>query len=286
MKDVFDAQRCELGEGALWHPLRGELIWFDIVNDRMLRRGDGDTTVHHFDDHVSAAGWIDREHVLVAARSGLWHVDLDTDDRNLVAPLELAPHLRTNDGRADPWGGFWIGTMGKRAERDAGSIRRYHRGEMRELRPAVTIPNAICFDPEREIAYFADTRMRKVWRQRLRSADGWPVGEPELYLDLRGEGLNPDGAVLDSAGNFWNAQWGAGRVACYDPLGNLIGAELFPAGQLSCPAFGGADFDALFVTSAMQDMNASEREAEPCSGMTFRRRLAIKGVAEPRVVLG
>lgn len=286
--EVFDARRCELGEGALWHPERRQLFWFDILGGALLSR-EGDTAqAWEFGECVSAAGWIDREHLLVATESGLWRFAIASGARERVAalPAEEGPALRTNDGRADPWGGFWFGTMGKRAEDRAGSIWRLWRGELRRLHGEVSIPNAICFDAEREIAYFADTRVGTVWTQALDPASGWPIGEPRAFLALAGTGRHPDGAVVDAAGRFWNAQWGTGLVACWGPDGRLLREERFPAGRLTCPAFGGDDLATLFVTSAQEGMDAGEREAEPAAGVTFARPLDVAGRPEPAVVLG
>jgi sugar lactone lactonase YvrE len=283
---VFDDRRCELGEGALWHPEREQLFWFDILRGALLSRAGDEALRWDFGEFVSAAGWIDRDHLLVVSESAFWRFAIDSGARELVAPLAAAPRLRSNDGRADPWGGFWVGTMGKNAEDRAGGVWRLWRGELRELLPGITIPNAICFDAPRELAYFADTARRRVWAQPLDPATGWPAGEPRLFLDLVPEGLAPDGAVVDGEGRFWNAQWGSGRVACYDPAGRFLAEERFPARQVSCPAFGGADLATLFVTSAQEGLNDTERAEEPAGGSTFARRVAARGVPEPRVVLG
>ena len=284
---VFDARRCELGEGPLWHPQRGQLFWFDILGGTLMSRAGEEALSWDFGELVSAAGWIDRDHLLVAAESGLWRCAIETGARERVAPFPAgAVALRSNDGRADPWGGFWIGRMGKQAEERAGGIWRLWRGELRAVRTGITIPNAICFDAERELGYFADTRAGTVWAQRLDPATGWPAGEPRVFLDLTEAGLHPDGAVIDSEGRFWNAQWGAGRVACYAPDGRFVREERFEATRTSCPAFGGAALGTLFVTSAQEGMDAAARDAEPSAGMTFARELDVRGRPEPAVVLG
>lgn len=287
MDDILDHRPCELGEGAFWHPARRQFFWFDILAGRLMTREGG--AARHWDmgELASAAGWIDRDRLLIATETGLWRFDLATGARDIVARLPAAAHLRSNDGRADPWGGFWIGTMGRAAEDGRGAIYRYYRGELRELHPGLTIPNAICFDAGREIAYFADTAPGRVWTQRLEPATGWPAGTPELFLDLAArEGTAPDGAVIDAAGRFWTAQWGAGRVACYDGAdGRFLVEERFPASQLSCPAFGGPGLEVLHVTSALQGMTAAERAGEPHGGKTFARAVAARGLPEPQVIL-
>jgi sugar lactone lactonase YvrE len=278
---VFSDTACRLGEGPLWHPRRAQLFWFDILSRRLLTR-DADGERHwQFDSFVSAAGWIDDTTLLVASAAALLRFDIATGDSEVVVPLEADdPATRSNDGRADPWGGFWIGTMGIRAEKGAGAIYRYHHGELRRLVHGVTISNAICFAPDGGHAFYTDTRDGRVLRQRLSDADGWPVGEPETWLDLSGEPFGADGAVIDAEGHFCNAQWGAGRVARYDPQGRLVGHWPVPARQASCPAFGGADLATLFVTTA-----ADGADDDPGAGRTYALQPGVTGQAEHRVIL-
>ncbi len=283
---VFDDTPCFLGEGPLWHPMRGELYWFDIRNKRLHARQDGQTRTWQFDEHVSAAGWIDPTRFLIASETKLFAFDIDGGTSELVAPLEQDnPQTRSNDGRADPWGGFWIGTMAKTADQKVGSIYRYYQGEVRTLHEGLYIPNAICFDAVRACAYFADTKEAKVWRQSLRDADGWPAGESEVFLDLSGEGLAPDGAVIDALGNLWNAQWGAGRVACHDPGGTFLDAVLVGGIHSSCPAFGGSDLSDLYCTTARQGLSKETLDRAPENGMTFVASNIGQGLPEPRVIL-
>ena len=285
MSVIFDATPCKLGEGPLWHPERGQLFWFDIISKRLLTRHDDETHHWQFPEHVSAAGWIDRDALLIASESALFRFDLATGARHDLVALEAdRPANRSNDGRADPRGGFWIGTMGKDAAPGAGSIYRYYRGELRRLFTDITITNAISFAPDASHACFADTIAGRVFRVALDN-EGWPKGEPETYLDLSAEGLNPDGAVIDAVGNLWLAQWGAARVACYAPDGSLLRAVAFDAPHTSCPAFGGADLTTLFCTSARQGLNAAALAQYPNSGMIFAAPGIAQGQAEHRVIL-
>lgn len=278
---VFDARVCALGEGPLWHPLRQQLFWFDILGKRLLTRAPGGPAEWRFDDHVSAAGWVDRNRLLIACETGLDMFDLATGKRDRVVALEADnPVTRSNDGRADPWGGFWIGTMGKQAEPGAGAIYRYYRGRLVQLFAGITIANSICFAPDRSHACYTDTSTGKIMRQALDAA-GWPTGPPEVFIDLTGAGLNPDGAVIDAAGCLWSAQWGAGRCARYDPAGRFLAAVDFPAAQISCPAFGGADLATLYVTSAAVGLDAPGT----AEGQTFSAALDIRGQEEYRLVL-
>ncbi|KAF0113784.1 MAG: Gluconolactonase [Rhodobacteraceae bacterium] len=256
---IFDARPCELGEGALWHPVREQLFWFDILNRTLHSQPQS----WSFPEYVSAAGWISRDELLVACETGLFRLNLTTGDRATVASAGT-PETRSNDGRAGIW--------------------RWYRGELRQIFKGISIPNAICFTPDGTAAHFTDTARAQVMKVALDSA-GWPVGEPQVWLDLARAGLNPDGAVIDAEGRFWNAQWGAGRVAAYGPDGVFLTAVETPgATQSSCPAFGGPDLTTLFVTTALEHMNAEARARHPASGQTFAFPDVAQGLPEPQVL--
>lgn len=284
--DIHDPRACTLGEGPLWHPGRGQLFWFDIPNRKMLSRDASGPLEWAFDEMVSAAAWLDQDRLLLASETGLWVFDLASGARDCITGLECdQPLTRSNDGRADPWGGFWIGTMGKRAEPGLGSVWRYYRGELRRLYPGLTIPNAISFTPDRRTAHFADTDRQCLWRVALSAHDGWPIAAPEVLRDFSGEGIFPDGAVCDAAGNLWLAEWGAARVSCYDPKGERRGEIAIAARRPSCPAFGGADYSRLFVTTARQGLGRDDLRLWPASGNVFVAEGVGPGLPESAVAL-
>lgn len=272
---IFDDTQCQLGEGPLWHPECQQLFWFDILAHRLHTKGKH----WQFDTYVSAAGWVDRDTLLVASARALHRFNIATGDHTEICPLEADnPITRSNDGRADPQGGFWIGTMGINAEDGAGAIYRYYKGELRQLYAPITISNAICFAPDGKTAYFTDTPTQQIMRVAL-DAEGWPDSDPALHIDLADTEFRPDGAVVDADGNLWNAQWGTSRVAGYAPDGSLIKAYGLPAKQTTCPAFGGPDMRTLHCTSASVGLDG------PDEGKTFAVTTDIIGQKEHQVSL-
>ncbi len=280
--EVFDDRACLLGEGPLWHPTRGQLFWFDILGQSLLTRTDDGPQEWDFDCFVSAAGWVDHDRLLIASDEDLFVFDLRDNTSQYVVALEAEnPATRSNDGRADPQGGFWIGTMGRNAERGAGALYRYYEGELRRIRSKVTIPNATCFTPDGRHAYFTDTAEHVVWRYTL-DADGWPEGEPDVFLDHRAENLNPDGAIVAADGTFYCAQWGASRIAAYDPSGAFVEEFTLPVPQPTCPTL---TPQGLFVTTARQGLPDEALDASPLSGQTLRIATNAVGQLEHQVIL-
>jgi sugar lactone lactonase YvrE len=283
---IYNDGPCELGEGAFWHPQLEQFFWFDITNSRLYTQRQNNTHDWAFAEKVSAAGWLSNDLLLIASETGLLQFNIVTGDTEKVCPLEANnPMTRSNDGRADPWGGFWISTMGKSAQIDAGAIYRYYQGELRKLYAPITIPNAICFSPDRCFAYFSDTAKQIIWRQPLAEKDGWPIGEPAPFIDCSAENLNPDGAVVDSKGFLWNAQWGASRIARYSVDGEFMSQVSFPTQHITCPAFGGGQLTTLFATSATQGLTSTQLNEQPEAGKTFMLEQNEVGQNEHQIIL-
>jgi len=278
---------CHLGEGPTFDVTTGTAWWFDIREGQLFEAllGGGQVRVHPLGRMASALGRIDAERQLIVAEDGLYIRNLADGALSLYRPLEADnPATRSNDSRVHQSGTFWIGTMGRRAERGAGAIYALHRGEIVRLFPNVTIPNAICFSPDGRIGYFADSADNVLYHVALDPVTGLPSGAPEVLLQQRGTG-DIDGAVVDADGLIWNACWGGGCVDVYSPQGVLVRSIAVPARQASCPAFVGADLSRLLVTSAWQDMDAAARAADPGHGQTFLLEVGARGRAEPDVRL-
>lgn len=280
---AIDQRASKLGEGPLWHPKRKMLFWFDILGKKLLA---DDGQEWQFDEHVSAAGWVSDSTLLIASETRLFRFDLDFGTDALVCELDADdPLTRSNDGRADPWGGFWIGTMGKNAEHERGAIYRYFDGELRQLFAPITISNAICFAPDKSVAYFTDSARKKVMQVPLEAKTGWPVAPPDLFYDFSIAGESPDGAVVAADGSVLIALWGSSCVARLAPDAQEIERFAFPTAHITCPALGGRDLSTLYATSAQQGLSADDLAAQPGAGKTFMIETAVTGLPEYRVQL-
>lgn len=284
---IFCDHVCELGEGPSYDPGRNRLFWFDIVGRKLLEKAwpDGETIVHDLPEMASAIAILDAERQLLFTETGLF-IRHESDGRlDLHCEIEAGnPVTRSNDARVHPSGAFWLGTMGKQAERKAGAIYWHLGGEVRLLFPGITIPNSICFSPDGATAYFADTEEALLFSVACDPHSGLPLGEPRIFLDRRGMDGGIDGSVVDAEGRLWNALWGAGALECYAADGALLERVALPARQVSCPAFVGPDAGRLVVTSAWQGMRDDERLADPEAGRTFLVDVDVPGRFEPRAL--
>jgi sugar lactone lactonase YvrE len=288
VEGVFDGVRFSawpvedvLGEGPLWHRARGELFWFDVSRSLLRRMTPSSRAVETLllPDIGSAAAVIDRRSILIAMRSGCHALDLDRESWSLIAtPAASEADVRPNDGRCDPFGRFWIGTMADPVRSDAGVLYCLDGAGLTSLRAPITVPNAIAFSPDRRAAYFADSPTRTILALELDPASGGVVGE-RVFARVEPPGV-PDGAVVDADGCLWNAEWDGGRVVRYRPDGAIDRILRLPVSRPTCPSFGGPDLRTLYVTSARYGLEPEALAREPLAGAVFAIEVGAQGQQE------
>lgn len=285
---LLDDTVCELGEGPAYDPRTDTLFWLDIAGKRLLGHdiAGGVTHVHELPCMASAIAFVDDQRQLLATETGLMIRDRVSGQLELIQPIEADnPVTRSNDARVHPSGAFWVGTMGKKAERKAGSIYWYRKGELKRLFPDITVPNSICFSPDGSLGYFVDSFVGNLFRVECDPANGLPTGEPVVLVDHSHLSTGIDGSVVDNDGNIWNAHWGAACLDVYSPDGNQIETIAMPVRQPSCPAFFGPNADRLAITSAWEHMSEADRANDPDAGKTFELNRKVSGRHEPRVLI-
>ena len=116
--------------------------------------------------------------------------------------------------------------------------------------------------------YFSDT-ISQLIQQCEYDAESAQVANIRPFVRMDNPQAWPDGAVIDSEGCLWNAQWGAGRVVRYAPNGAVMQILHADAPHTSCPALGGEDGRQIMVTTARQEMSREALLEKPLSGSLF-----------------
>jgi len=281
--------QCVLGEGPVWDHRLG-CLWFTDIQAAQLLRLDwpsDDLTRYDLPERLGSLGLTaDPAQLVCAFASGFaLYTPTSGDCRWLHKTEPDYRGLRMNDGRIDRQGRLWAGSMvenRKLAPPEKGSLYRLDGSDGRapqQLRSGIAISNAICFAPDGTGLYFTDTPTQAILRYPLDPPSG-ALGEPALFAQLTGNAF-PDGADVDAAGRVWNAEWGSGRVTAYNLDGSLFGQIILPVSQVSCVAFGGVDFDLLFVTSAREGLSDEQLAHEPQAGDVFVYRPGVRGLPAP-----
>lgn len=285
---LFIDCRCRLGEGPIWNPLLGQLFWFDILEKTLFAANESGTVINRwvFEETVTAAAIIDADTLAIASESAILSFDIRTGKSTPLAHLEHdIIGNRSNDGRINPAGGFWIGTMSHAEDIYSGSVYQFRSGKVKKLFGDIRIPNSTCFSPDGATAYFTDTPNKIILKRDIDAASGEPIGFWAVFADTSEHPGAPDGSVIDSEGYLWNARWGGSRVIRYAPDGSIDREVAVPASNVTCPAFGGANLKTLYITTASKQMTPEQAAREPHAGSLFSVQLDVAGLPDPLLVL-
>ena len=279
--DLVLPHGATLGEGLLWHD--GRWWWTDIEAATLFawRPGTPAPQACRLPDRLGSFAHCRSGRVLLGLTQRLALATLgdalELGPLQTLAAVDAAePRTRVNDGRTDRSGHFVFGTLNEAKEkRPIASFYQFslRHGLRRLALPAVAIANSICFSLDGRTMYFCDSLAQRIQCCDY-DADTAQVANVRPFAAMDRADAWPDGSVIDAEGCLWNAQWGAGRVARYDPAGRLMATYTAPAAHTSCPALGGDGGDQLLVTTARTELGRDALAAQPLSGSLFGLQLA------------
>jgi sugar lactone lactonase YvrE len=286
--EALPAPANRLGECPIWCGESEVLWWVDVLEPALWRFDPASKTCWRHDVDARRLGSIALRKdggLILACDTGLFAYEPDTGVRKFLVDPEpgIAGH-RKNDGRADPWGNFWIGTLEEENYAPVGKLYRVTpRLAASAVAEGLAIPNSLAFDPERGLVYFADTRAYTIWRAPC-DADGAEIGDKSVFATTKPP-ARPDGSCIDVEGCLWNAEYAGGRVVRYAPSGEILASIELPVSHPTCCCFGGPALDRLYVTSALEPLSESQRADEPLAGRVLELDLGIRGQPEYRAGL-
>jgi sugar lactone lactonase YvrE len=221
--------------------------------------------------------------VVAALKSGFYFWD---ETSRIWTPVFLPENEpagnRFNDGRTDPAGRFWAGTMSDGQRLPNGSLYCLEADlSGRAQLDGIILSNGLCWSPDGSIMYHADTWRRTLWAYSFDKETG-AVSERRVFFEA-GDGMGvPDGAVTDSEGFVWLAMWGSWSVLRLAPDGRIDRKVEMPVAQPTCPCFGGSDLRTLYVTSAKFGLDVNALKDQPLAGGIFALDVDVPGTAPIR----
>ena len=294
------SQPSQLGESPFWHPDEQMLYWVDIAACQICRADASTGAVERW-TVPSEPGCIapartggKNSGLVMALRDGIYRARHWGGELALLAPAQHDPATtRFNDGKADALGRFWAGTIYE--PRDAARAQLFSldsrggRAPVLEVKAAdATTANGLAWSPDAATLYWTDTPRHlirawdwqadsntlsheRVFRQWPGKPEGWQPGMP-------GYGGRPDGAAVDSEGNYYVAMFEGGRLLKLSPAGELLAEFAVPAQCPTMACFGGADLRTLYLTTARHNRPAAELQARPDSGCVLSMRVEVPGL--------
>jgi sugar lactone lactonase YvrE len=278
-----------LGESPLWHPDEAALWWCDIPGKRLNRYHPVTQALSHwdFDAEPCSIAPLPGGEMVLAMRDGLWRFAPATGRRTrLVAPPYDPAHERFNDGKADPQGRFWVGSIYEPRDPARAALYRYAGARLERIAGDISVSNALAFSPDGRTMTWADTKAHLIQAFDFDPHDGslshrrvfaqFPPRAPGQ--DLADYGGRPDGAAMDAQGCLWVAMFEGARVLRLAPDGEVVGELKLPVRCPTMPCFGGADLRTLYITTARENRPAEELAREPWAGCVLQLRVGVAGL--------
>lgn len=268
--DILDADLplSQLGEGAYWSKENATLYWVDIAGQ----------TVHayHLPDKVHSSWRLSKEvsfafprqdgRLLVGLSDGVYGYDPESGKEIPIALLDLPSGHRLNDGKLDPTGRLWVGTINTADEpSETAALYVLRDDQLVEVEGGYANANGKAWSPDGTVMYHADTSRGTIWAYDYDIETGTPSNK---RVFVRHEDWNPDGLYIDPEGNLLVAVFGGARIETYSHRAeHLRDIELPVPNVTSCDL---AEDGTLFVTTGLDGMSSEARATAPLSGATFK----------------
>jgi len=260
----------DLGEGPIWSPQTNCVTWTDITQNK-FHTADLDTGATQTFSAPSMLGAIAHTRggdYIAATQEGFAHVSID--GKFSVLHSFLAADMRMNDGKVDPVGRFWAGSLALTFEKNRGSLYVLEKdGSYLSVLDNLTLSNGMGWSPDSNFFYYIDSIPGVLRRFDYEAVHGRISNPVDLITFDTSKGI-PDGMSVTVDGKIAVALWDGGRVEIFEPSGKKISEIKLGVSRPTSCTFGGADGNVLIVTTASQGI---ELDKEPSAG----KILAVTG---------
>lgn len=272
-----------LGEGPVWNAKQKLICWVDILNGEIHQYSPEEkkhsiTEVHQM---IGSIAVCTDGNFIAALQNGFAFIDRKTGEIKMIAdPESHLPNNRFNEGKCDPAGRFWAGTMALSEDPGVGNVYAMHN----DLIPTkkigeVTISNGMAWSADHKTFYYIDTPTLEIVAYDYDKATG-NISSKRRIIQIEKEDGFPDGMTIDNEGMLWIAHWDGWQVTRWDPEN---GKKLFiiklPVAKITSCTFGGNGFEDLYITSAKVGLSENELKQQPLAGYLFvLRNSGFKGV--------
>lgn len=262
-----------LGEGPVWDQTRKQVYWVDIPEGH-IHQFSTTTGAHHIipvHQMIGAVALCKDGSLVAALQHGFALIDHETGDIKMINdPEQHLPDNRFNDGKCDPAGRFWAGTLSFPEDSPVGSLYMLSN-DLTVLKKAegITVSNGLAWSLDHQTFYYIDTPTFEVRAYDFDKGSG-NISNKKTIIEVPKEDGFPDGMTIDNEGMLWIAHWGGWQLTRWDPQsGEKIFSIPMPVAKVTSCTFGGENLGDLYITSARKDLTEEELRKQPLAGSLF-----------------
>ena len=279
--DVVLNCKADLGEGPIWDPDSQTLYWVNILANELHIFDPASGKDRHIDCGQMVGTVVGRKSggLMVAMTNGFASVNLETEEIRHIVDPENNPEARFNDGKCDPAGRFWAGSLPLSENVPEGSLYSLETDlSVKKRLSQITIANGIVWTSDHKTMYYIDTPTMKVdaYDYDIETGD---LSNHRVAVTVPEEFGWPDGMAIDVEDKIWVGHWGGWQITRFDPLtGETLQVIKLPVAQVTACAFGGPDLNRLYITTAKTGLDAAALEKQPHAGNLFVIDVDVSGV--------
>jgi len=274
-----------LGEGPLWDPQDNVLWWVDIEQGLLNCFDPSQETNQKYELGQRVGAVVQREKggLLLALANGFATFDPRSESLALLCDPEAdLPNNRFNDGKCDPEGRFWAGTMNVDSlNLSSGALYSLDpQLRVRKHLSGVNVSNGIAWSSDAKTMYYIDSLSGSIEAFDYDRQSGDLSRRRPVFKVPEELGCS-DGMTIDAEDKLWVAFWGGWCVSQIDPAnGQQIAKVELPVAHVTSCAFGGADLRDLYITTA--DMASTRRRCPSSRKLAICSWLALRLQELPR----
>jgi len=269
-----------LGEGALWVKSLNSIYFTDIKRKKIFTFNTKTKRkkIIKINKEIGFLSHIKKNIFILGLKGELRIVNLKNNKKIKSIFIEIdKPLNRLNDGKTDPSGRLWFGSMDN-LERNIqnGSLYCLNKNlKLKMVDNKYMITNGPAFINEKNF-YHTDTKKRIIYKIKI--DNNLNILEKKIFKKFLGVEGFPDGMTTDRFKNLWVCHFGGSSISVFNQKGKKIYKIKLPAKNVTNCAFGGANNNDLYITTALKGLKEIDKKKYNLSGSLFKVRTNSKGM--------
>ena len=279
--------KCKLGEGTLWVKDQNSIFFVDIKKKRIfsLNIKTKKKKIFKVNKEIGFIAHFKKQIFILGLQGEIRIQNLKT--KKILKSINIEPKIklnRINDGKTDPKGNLWFGTMDNLERKiEKGSLYKLDKNlNLKKIDKNYRITNGPAFIDQFNF-YHTDSGKKIIYKIKINKKN--EIIKKNIFKKFTFNEGSPDGMTLDKNKNLWVAHYNGACVSVFDSKVKLIHRIQLPAKNITNCAFGGQNNNELFITSATKGMNKAELRKFRYSGFLFSVKTNTRGFVQKKFIL-